>query len=58
MNREKWNAACDIIFETLHNAELTHRAEIRGEGCCNELEMVRTELLKTLGEMRQGNTGR
>ena len=52
MDREKWNAACDIMFETIHNAELTHRAEIRGEGCCNELEMVRTKLLKTLGDLR------
>ena len=52
MNREKWNAACDIMFETIHNAELTHRAEIRGEGCCHELEMIRTKLLKTLGDLR------
>ena len=52
MNREKWNAACDIMFETLHNTESQHRAEIRGEGCCHEVDEVRKALLKTLGDMR------
>jgi len=51
-DKNKWNAACDIMFETLHNTELTHRAEIRGEGCCHELEMIRSTLLKKLGDLR------
>ncbi len=51
-DKNKWNAACDIMFETLHSAELSHRAEIRGEGCCHELEMIRSTLLKKLGDLR------
>ncbi len=51
-DQNKWNAACDIMFETLHNAELAHRAEIRGEGCCHELETIRSSLLKKLGDLR------
>ncbi len=51
-DKNKWNAACDIMFETLHSAELSHRAEIRGKGCCHELEMIRSTLLKKLGDLR------
>ena len=51
-DKSKWNSACDIMIETLHNAELSHRAEIRGEGCCHELETIRTALLKKLGGLR------
>ena len=51
-NREKWNTACDIMFQTIYSVDSNHRAEIRGEGCCHELETIKSMLLDRLTHIR------
>ena len=53
MNKQKWNAACDILFERLNRRDPYDRAVTRDEGCCHELEAVKDLLMKTLSEIRQ-----
>ena len=53
MNKEKWNAACDIMLETIYNVESDNRAEVRGEKCCHELDAIKSVLIKKLNDIRQ-----
>ena len=49
----KWNAAIDIVDELLRQ-RLTPdlRAAARDEKCCHEVDLLKTDLLRTINEWR------
>ena len=51
-NPTKWNAALDIVIESLQKPDSALRAVAREERCCNELQWIRNELIGRCREMR------